>query len=81
MNSFDNNSNFNASDRNVDNQNGHLRGVRLVRAAEGGELQKTPVTIYTPQEILAYLDKNPVNDPSFAAGLLNAVNTFYNPRK
>lgn len=78
---FDGNSIFFADDRYVGDRNGHLRGVRLVRAAEGGELQKTPVTIYTPQEILAYLDKNPVNDPSFAAGLLNAVNTFYNPRK
>ena len=76
--SFDNSSNFNADDDDVGNYDG-LRGVlddsSPKATHEKSEVKKTQK--YTPNGIIEYLDKNPIQDKGFAQKILNFANDFF----
>ena len=68
---------------------GLIDGFNYVSALVSGVVKKSGVAgatqekgvVYTPNEILDYLEKNPVKDQKFAAGLLDAANKFYQSKK
>ncbi|MBI5390155.1 hypothetical protein HZB02_01590, partial [Candidatus Woesearchaeota archaeon] len=76
LDNFNLNSIFSASGRNVGIRSA-VRGVRRVVAEGDAKKVEQLASVYTPDGILDYLMGNPITDQTFAAGLLNEVNRFY----